>query len=250
MNAWGAGATLSPVSDALLTDLPWAAAAGFGALHALIPCAHGWPVLVPLATRRRSSTGPGLCFGVGVTLGSAAIGGLAGAFGRATLSHLTWTETLVGVAMIGLGLMYVLSPKWFHAGHLHGDCQPHDEKHAEPHCGHNEHGRAGAAARKGPLLGAFLLGLLNMAAPCYSNLTGLTLAVESKGMMRGVLTLGAFGISAGIVTLIMLAMVRRGVGLLGKLASDRFEAIVLRASGVFMVIFGLLTVFHIGHHHG
>ena len=89
-----------------------------------------------------------------------------------------------------------------------------------------------------------------MAAPCYSNLTGLTLAVESKGLLRGMLTLGAFGLAAGIVTLVMLAMVRRGVGLLGRLATDRFEAIVLRSSGVFMVIFGLLTVFHIGHHHG
>ena len=157
---------------------------------------------------------------------------------------------MVGFLMIILGVLYITSPKWFHAGHLHGDCQPHDEQHAEPHCGHGGHGPASAAANRGPLLGAFLLGLLNMAAPCYSNLTGLTLAVESKGLLRGMLTLGAFGLAAGIVTLVMLAMVRRGVGLLGRLATDRFEAIVLRSSGVFMVIFGLLTVFHIGHHHG
>lgn len=235
---------------ATFVDLPLVVAAGFGALHALIPCGHGWPVLVPLAAKRASAFGPGAAFAIGVTLGSTLIGALAGAFGQAILKDLRWTETVLGVAMIGFGIFYVASPRWVHAGHVHGGCQPHDEHDVEPHCGHGGHGPArGFADPKSPLVGAFLLGVLNMAVPCYSNATGLALALETKSAHEGGFLLGVFGLAAGITTIVLLAAVRRGLGLLGRLATERFERRVFVVSGIAMIVFGVMTVLHIGHDH-
>lgn len=235
---------------ASLVDIPLLVATGFGALHALIPCGHGWPVLVPLAAKRASSLAPGAAFALGVTFGSMGIGALAGAFGQAILKDLLWTEKVLGVAMIAFGVFYVASPRWVHAGHLHGGCQPHDARDAEPHCGHGDHGPAQhLAAPRSPLVGAFLLGVLNMAVPCYSNATGLALALESKSARDGGVLLGVFGLSAGLTTMLLLALVRRGLGLLGRLATERFERGVFVVSGLAMVVFGVMTLLHIGHDH-
>jgi hypothetical protein len=183
-------------------------ATGFGALHAFIPHRHGSPVLVPLAAKRASSLAPGAAFALGVTFGSME-SSTRGAFGQAILKDLLWTEKVLGVAMIAFGVFYVASPRWVHAGHLHGGCQPHDARDAERPLRpwRSRPGPASRGAEESPRRRIPARGPQHGGATCFSNATGLALALESKSARDGGVLLGVFGLSAGLTTMLLLALV-------------------------------------------
>jgi sulfite exporter TauE/SafE len=227
-----------------------AAALGFGVMHALTPCAHSWPVLLPLSVRARSAARPGLLFGAGMLVSSIAVGAVIGAFGDAIFHEAhEHVEEAVGVLVALLGLALIVRPGWMHGGHLHGKCatDPGGPAGAE-HCEHATH-QPLRFLRFGNEVGAFLLGVTNMAVPCWSNVAGIGLAVEAGSAKEGALTLGLYGLSAGVTTLALLVLIHHGLKLTERLRSPRFETAMLRLAGLLMLAYGVTLVFHVGHTH-
>jgi len=226
------------------------AAIGFGVLHALTPCAHSWPVLLPISARAHSGARPGVWFGAGMLLSSVAVGALIGGFGGAILSSAEHrVEEVIGVVVILLGSALLIRPQWMHGGHLHGSCSEEvkgDEDGIA--CGHVKH-QPFRFFRFGRDAGAFLLGVANMAVPCWSNVAGVTLAVKSGSVGEGAALLGLYGFAAAVTTIALLAFIHRGLKLTDKLASPRFETLMLRLAGILMIAYGVTLVFHIGHSH-
>jgi nickel/cobalt exporter len=222
-----------------LASHPVLAAFGFGVMHALTPCAHSWPVLLPLTARARSGGRPGILFGIGMLLSSIAVGAIIGGFGGAVFKDAGSTvEEIVGVVLALLGLGLLVRPGMMHAGHLHGGCQ------------HTAVERPKGIFRFGHATGAFMLGIANMSVPCWSNVAGVTLAVESGSALAGGAVLGVYGFAAAVTTVALLVLVHKGLRLTERLASPRVEAVMLRIAGLLMLLYALSLIFHVGHDHG
>jgi nickel/cobalt exporter len=227
---------------------PSIAAFGFGVMHALTPCAHSWPVLLPLSARARAGGRPGVLFGAGMLLSSIVVGGVLGAFGAAAFgSAAARVEEVIGALVGLLGLALLTRPGWMHAGHLHGACAEETPSH-DLKCGHPRH-QPTRFLRFGHDAGAFMLGVANMAVPCWSNFLGVGLAVEAGSMEGGAIVLGIYGLAAGITTIALLVLVHRGLKLTQRLASPRFETAMLRIAGALMLAYGISLVLHLGHDH-
>jgi sulfite exporter TauE/SafE len=227
---------------------PMIAAFGFGVMHALTPCAHSWPVLLPLSARSGSGGRPGVMFGIGMLLSSVVVGALLGAFGGVFPESASETvEEVIGAIILLLGAALMIKPGWMHAGHLHGACAT--EAEGEPsHCEHTRH-QSQRFVRYGRDTGAFMLGVANMALPCWSNFAGVGLAVEPGTAAGGAVVLGTYGLAAAVTTVALLILIHKGLKLTERLASPRFETAMLRLAGVLMFAYGVTLVFHVGHSH-
>ena len=216
----------------------------WGALHALVPCPHSWPMLLPFARGSRGPLASALLFGIGLTLTATAVGALAGgAVLVVPPDARTSVEVGVGILMAVLGLIFFIRPELMHAGHVH----PHDG-----HEGHTHACDAGAVRRLqrvGPRIGLVLLGAGNMAIPCWTNVPAIGLAVSSGGAPAGALVGALFALGATVAMIVVLLLAVRGMKILEGLASRRVEGLVLRLSGLLLVSFGLSLVFH-WHDHG
>jgi nickel/cobalt exporter len=228
---------------------PVVAALGFGVMHALTPCAHSWPVLLPLSARAGSGGRPGVLFGLGMLVSSIAVGGVIGAFGRVVFKNAATTvEEVVGVLVAALGALLLVKPGWMHAGHLHGPCAAEPAPAGAAGCEHARH-QPFRFFRFGRDTGAFMLGVANMAVPCWSNFAGVGLAVESGSGIAGAAVLGSYGFAAAITTVALLVLIHRGLKLTERLTSPRFETAMLRLAGLLMLVYGLTLVLHVGHDH-
>jgi sulfite exporter TauE/SafE len=224
------------------------AALGFGVMHALTPCAHSWPVLLPLSARSKSPARPGIWFGIGMFASSIVVGALIGAFGGAILDGSSArVEEVIGVLIALLGLALLVRPQWMHGGHLHGVCAP-EETAVAAACGHPKH-QPFRFFRFGRDAGSLMLGVANMAVPCWSNFAGVGLAGGSGSARHGAAVLGVYGLAAAVTTIALLVLVHHGLKLTEKLASPRFEAVMLRLAGLLMLVYGVMVFFHVGHSH-
>lgn len=228
-------------------EVTWLAVVLMGIAHALSPCAHSWPMLLPFVGPGRHPLRAAVLFGVGSLVSSVAIGLLIGAVAATVpLSARTRAEEITGVILILLGLLFLLRPRSGHLGHLHGRCDPtHDVGH-EPECEHAAH-HPSRFGRLGPSLGLVALGLFNMAIPCATNVWALGLAPSLPGW-RFAVVFGVYGLVASITMAIILVFVHRGRRVLARLASGRFEALLVRASGLLLIGFGLSLVLHWHEH--
>jgi nickel/cobalt exporter len=227
---------------------PAIAAFGFGVMHALTPCAHSWPVLLPLSARAGTGGRPGVLFGIGMLLSSLIVGGLLGAFGGAVFGGMTErVEEIIGAIVAALGAALLLKPGWMHGGHLHGPCLEETAAH-DVACGHVTH-QPFRFFRFGSDAGSFLLGVANMAVPCWSNFAGVGLAVEAGSLPGGAAVLGIYGLAAAVTTVALLVLIHRGLRLTRRLASPRFESAMLRIAGVLMLAYGVTLLLHLGHSH-
>jgi nickel/cobalt exporter len=224
------------------------AALGFGVLHALTPCAHSWPVLLPLSARAHSGARPGTMFGVGMIFSSLVVGALIGAFGDAILHGSSKrVEEVIGVLIALLGAALLFRPQWMHGGHLHGVCAP-EGKGDSTACGHTKH-QPFRFFRFGRDAGSFLLGVSNVAVPCWSNVAGVGLAAKAGSARGGAIVLGLYGLAAALTTILLLVLIHRGLKLTERLSSPRFEAAMLRLAGLLMLVYGVMVIFHVGHSH-
>lgn len=227
-----------------LTAIPIAQAALLGTLHALIPCAHSWPILVPFAGPGGRPLRAALLFGGGKVACSTTLGALASAAVAAIPEEIEHrAEELTGLLLLGLAAFLWFRPKAGHLGHLHGEC----DRVRGPGCGHTEH-QPGRFRRYGPALGLFLLGAVNMTIPCWTNAAALTLATSARGGAAGAVVFGAYGLSAALATLAILYLVHRGFHVLDRLASGRVETALLRISALLLVGFALTMLFHWHEH--
>ncbi len=230
-----------------------AAAAGLGVVHGLTPCAHSWPVLVPIVGRTGKIFRPAAFYGVGIVVAGVALGVVMGGGGHA-LTHLfdskigRRVEEAFGVLMIVAGAAIAFRTRLAHAGHVHGACAPPDTSGAEGSCSHVEH-HPKRFLRFGRDLGLFVLGLASVTVPCTSNLTAAGISVAGGDVVGGAICYGLYAFAAAVTTYVILRMVRSGTGVLARLASPKFEARILLLSGLGLIVWGILTVFHIGHHH-
>jgi nickel/cobalt exporter len=228
---------------------PLVAALGFGVIHALTPCAHSWPVLLPLAARTRTGARPGFMFGAGMFASSFVVGALIGGLGHLINGRSAIVvENIIGGAVILLGGLLALRPQWMHGGHMHGTCSPAPDGKDEPHCDHATH-HPRRFARFGSDFGAILLGIANMALPCWSNVMGVTLTVDAGSAAGGAVVLGCYGFAAALTTIAILVLFRQGLRLTERLASPRVENALLRITGWMMVAYGLTLLLHLGHDH-
>jgi nickel/cobalt exporter len=233
-----------------------AAAFGVGVVHGLTPCAHSWPVLVPIVGRTGSVLRPAVWYGSGVVLAGVALGIVAGgagaAFHRAADRPVgIWIENGFGVLMIAVGLVLALRTRLAHAGHVHGDCAPHDLSGADPSCDHAGHKPSRVVAH-GRHLGLFVLGVASVTVPCWSNFMAASVSVTDGDLVGGAAAYGVYAFAAALTTYVVLRVVRHGDGLLARLGSPQFEARLLLLSGVGLILWGVATLLHIGHdhHHG
>jgi nickel/cobalt exporter len=230
-----------------------AAAVGLGVVHGLTPCAHSWPVLVPIVGRTGSVFRPAAFYGAGIVVAGTALGVVMGGGGHALKhffdSHLgKHVEEAFGVVMILAGAAIAFRTRLAHAGHVHGECAPPDASGAEGSCGHAEH-HPKRFLRYGRDLGLFILGLASVTVPCTSNFTAAGISVAGGDVVGGAAAYGLYALAAAVTTYVILRMVRRGTGVLSRLASPKFEARILFWSGLGLVVWGVLTVLHIGHDH-
>jgi nickel/cobalt exporter len=216
----------------------------WGAVHALVPCPHSWPMLLPFARSARGPLGSALLFGLGLTLTATAVGALAGGAVLAVPPEARDSIELgVGSLMVILGLIFLLRPQLMHAGHVH----PHDGHEGPAHA--CDAGAVRRLQRVGPRIGLVLLGAGNMAIPCWTNVPAIGLAISSGGALGGALVGALFALSATAAMIVVLLLAVRGIRILEGLASRRVEGLVLRLSGLLLVSFGLSLIFH-WHEHG
>ncbi len=226
-----------------------AGALGFGVVHALTPCAHSWPILLPIVARTRNGVRPGIFFGAGMLGSSLVVGAVLGGLGDVVDEHLEIVlETIIGIVVALLGLVLLVRPQWMHGGHMHGECSPGGDGKEEPHCSHAGH-HPGRFMRLGPDLGAAVLGVANMALPCWSNVMGVSFSVEAGSAAKGAIVLGCYGLTAGVTTIALLVLFRHGMRLTEKLTSARFEGTLMRITGVLMAGYGVVLALHLGHQH-
>ncbi len=215
-------------------------AVAFGFLHALVPCAHSWPMLLPFVGRGRGVAKPALLFGAGVMLASAMAGALIGTVVDTvppTLQHRA--EEITGIILVVLGVVIAVRPRHGHLGHMHGACAP-DEG---PKCGHSRH-EPRRFAKLGAGLSLFLLGFINLTIPCWTNLSVVSLSLSSHGVWEGLVLFLAYGGATTVTMVFILWLAERGYHLLERLRGGVSEARLVRASGVFLVLCGLSLVFH------
>lgn len=232
-----------------------AAAFGVGVVHGLTPCAHSWPVLVPIVGRTGSVVRPAAWYGAGVVSAGVVLGVVAGGAGvavrKATAGSVgIWIENAFGVLMIALGLALALRTRLAHAGHVHGDCAPHDLSGKDPSCGHAGH-RPSRVVARGRHLGLFVLGVASVTVPCWSNVMAASVSVTDGDLLGGAAAYGVYALAAALTTYAVLRVVRHGGGFLARLGSPKFEARLLVFSGAALVLWGVATLLHLGHdHHG
>ncbi len=225
---------LDPGLAACLAVVPW------GALHAVIPCEHSWPMLLPFVLGR-GRLSPGvvvLLFGIGKLLGSATMGLLLGILGdRIPAEARELTLRLSGVVVLAFGIGFLVRPDWMHFGHVHGECAGA--------CGHSRHNPR-AFMKFGMVAGLLLLGFFNMILPCYSNFTAAVYAVNAGGVFRSLAVFLVYGFVSVVALAILMKLLSRSVALLGRLREHRVEIALLRLSGAVLVVFGviLLAVHH------
>jgi nickel/cobalt exporter len=212
----------------------------FGFLHALVPCVHSWPMLLPFVGSHGSVWRPALVFGAGVLTASAVAGAALGAAaGALPLAIQMRAEEITGVILVLLGLLILLRPRLGHLGHLHGDCEP-----GQPaHCAHTVH-EPRRFGRFGRDLGLFLLGFVNLAIPCWTNVSAASLAVGGGGLGPGIAIFGAYGLASAITMTAILLLARRGFHILDRLRSGRSEVPLVRISGALLILCGLALVLH------
>lgn len=217
-----------------------------GALHALIPCAHSWPMVVPMLRPRVSPLRTAIPFGLGKVVASIGLGVvIGGAFGTLPQGWKIRAEEVTGWILLLLGLLVILRPGVAHLGHLHGDCDR--TQVLGDGCHHATH-QPDRFARLGPLIGLFVLGVLNMVLPCTTNAAALVLAASAGSLPGAALVFGLYGLSAAIAMTILLLIVHRSASLLKSLGNKKVEMVLLRASGVLMVIFSLTLLLHWHEH--
>jgi cytochrome c biogenesis protein CcdA len=181
-------------------------------------------------------------------LSSILVGGLIGAFGDAILhGSSARLEEVIGVLIALLGAALLFRPQWMHGGHLHGGCAPAETGETKE-CGHTTH-QPFRFFRFGRDAGSFMLGIANMAVPCWSNIAGVGLAGASGSAKGGAAVLGLYGLAAALTTVALLVLIHRGLKLTEKLASPKFEAAMLRIAGLLMLVYGVMIIFHVGHSH-
>lgn len=219
-------------------------AAGLGALHALIPCAHSWPMLVPFLARGTSPMRVAWCFGLGMFPACAAVGlALGSVVPRLPESVLHRAEEATGVVLLIIAGVLLWRTRASHLGHIHGGCEPSDD-HA---CGHTAH-QTQRFARLGPVAALFLLGFFNAIVPCWTNLAALALAAPAEEPMGALSILMAFALSATLSMWAVLTIARLGVSVLERLKSPVTEAWVLRGSGLLLLFSGASLVLHWHEH--
>ncbi|HLE19870.1 MAG TPA: nickel transporter, partial [Vicinamibacteria bacterium] len=106
-----------------------------GALHALSGPDH-LAAITPLSIQNRRAWRLGLRWGLGHALGVASMGGLLLAFQHLLdLERLSWwSERLVGVVLIGLGVWGLrrATSRWVHSHHHQHDDDTHAHIHFHP----------------------------------------------------------------------------------------------------------------------
>ncbi len=215
-------------------------AALLGLLHALIPCVHSWPMLVPFFARGQGPIRIALLFGAGMTLSCALTGLLVGSLGTALPEEwLHRAEELTGVVLVLIGLMLLWRTRASHLGHMHPECEPEGDHH----CAHASH-RSARFADFGPGAALFLLGTFNALVPCWTNVAAVALAAPLESRFDAVSVLLAFALSATFAMAVLLTVARRGLGMLERLRSPVTEAVVLRCSGVLVILSGLSLLLH------
>jgi nickel/cobalt exporter len=228
-------------------------AVGLGVVHGLTPCAHSWPVLVPIVGRTGSVARPAAWYGLGVVLAGALFGVAMGGGGKFLGGFFDGpvgrrVEEGFGVLMIVVGVAIALRTRIAHAGHVHGACAPADDSGAEAACAHAEH-HPTRFARFGRSFGLFMLGFASITVPCWSNATAAAISVGNGDVVGGALAYGAYAAAAAVTTYVVLRLVRNGAAALKRLSSPAFEGRLLLVSGVALALWGVATVLHIGHDH-
>ncbi|MSR75436.1 MAG: hypothetical protein EXS14_08215 [Planctomycetes bacterium] len=219
-------------------------AAGLGALHALIPCAHSWPMLVPFLSRGQSATRVAWCFGLGMFPACAAMGlALGGLVPSLPEEWLHKAEEATGVVLVLIGMVLLWRTRAAHLGHLHGECEP-EQDHG---CAHRTH-QPRRFSRLGPAAALFVLGFFNALVPCWTSLAAIALAAPAKEQHGALVVLLTFALSATLSMWIVLAVVRRGFRVLERLRSPTTEAWVLRSSGALLVFSGVSLLLHWHEH--
>jgi|GEM_PF-5672722 nickel/cobalt exporter len=211
-----------------------------GVLHALIPCVHSWPMLLPFLARGQSPVRIAVLFGAGMTCACVAVGALLGSLGSALPEE--WmhrAEELTGVVLVLIGLMLLWRTRVSHLGHIHSECEPEGDHH----CEHATH-RSARFADFGPAAALFFLGIFNALVPCWTNVAALALAAPLDSPTETISVLLAFALCATAVMALLLCAARRGLGLLERLRRPGTESLVLLGSGLLLIMSGLSLLFH------
>lgn len=229
-----------------LTTLLAVAQAGlWGALHAVNPCVHSWPTLLPFVGPGRHPIRTGLLFGLGTVIAGVAWGWLAGSLGSLPSDDTSiLIEEVSGVVLVIFGILFIARPLSLHWGHRHKD-HAHEPGTA---CEHPEVGRR-LVDRVGPNLALFILGAGHVAIPHPTTLPALSMATGMGSPWAGIAVMGTFGLATGLVMILVLALLQRGLRVLDRLVAGQALPLLMRCSGLILVVFGLSMVFHWWHEH-
>ena len=218
-------------------------AALWGCMHALIPCPHSWPMLLPVARSTGRPRRTALLFGIGLTLTAAVLTLTLSQLGSLAVGS-SWqrAEEVSGVVLILFGVAFCWKPGLVHIAHDHSSC-------AAPSCDRETRRTRVLIRRFGPGAGLVLLGALNTLIPCWTTGPVIVSALSSRHWLIGLGVGISFGAAASASLIVTLAIAHRGIKRLEGLTSGRWESLILRASGLLLVLLGLSLLFHLGHDH-
>lgn len=217
-----------------------------GLLHGVNPCGHSWLVLVPFISgekRGRRVFYLTASFVAGTALACLVLGATLGALSSSIpLSFGFWLERITSIVLIVLGLILLCKPTILH--HHDHDHESSDHHHSEPHNHSHHHGSEVMGRFKGLRtehkflpFSLFIIGFVNMIVPCPTAAVMYGYALNSGSAWAATLVFAAYAVATAIAVSVVIFLIFRMSNAANKLQKQWVEPLIMRLSGLVIVIF-------------
>jgi nickel/cobalt exporter len=220
-----------------------------GLLHGINPCGHSWLVLAPFVTGERNGGRVALltcAFLSGTALACLALGASIGAISKFIPLYMgTWVEIGTSVILILLGLLLIYNPHLLHNHeHDHHECKTHSHRH-------DSHGSRGFLSKLHKLtkdthllpFALFGIGFVNMVVPCPTAAIMYGYALNAGSSFTATLVFGTYAISTAIAVGGVIFLIFKATSMANSLQKEWVEPLVMRLSGVVIVLFSVYGIY-------
>lgn len=227
-----------------------------GLLHGVNPCGHSWLVLVPFVAGEKSGERVALLtasFLGGTALACLVLGATLGTVSEVVPESIGyWVEIVTSVVLIVIGALLLYNPELLHR-HSHHHCHDGEgHNHGSSGCSHEHHcGQSRgerfveeAKARNILPVGLFVIGFVNMIVPCPTAAVMYGYALNSGGMFSAIAVFGVYAISTAFAVGGVIYLFYKASKMITSLDHHRLEPLIMRLSGVVIVVFSGYGVYH------
>ncbi len=171
----------------------------------------------------------------------------------------TWVEIGTSVILIILGLLLIYNPHLLHNhehdehhDHCHGYGDEHDHSECRKHShSHDSHDKLGFLSKLHKLtknrrvlpFALFGIGFVNMIVPCPTAAIMYGYALNAGSAFTATLVFGTYAISTAIAVGGVIYLIFKATSMANSLQKEWVEPIVMRLSGVIIVLFSVYGIY-------